>query len=114
MLATFNNSKTIIECGTSFGVSTIYLALAAGQNAGGKRAAGHGVITMEKNLSKLAKAKANWAECGPEVEGYVDAREGDLLAILGADESLPKTVDFVFLDGAYLPSLNCRSYSPNH
>jgi predicted O-methyltransferase YrrM len=99
MLACLNGSKSIIECGTSFGVSTIYLALAVCRNAVGQRQEAYGVLTMEKDPSKLTKAKDNWAECGAEVEDWIHAWEGDLLELLKIDERLPKTVDLLFLDG---------------
>ena len=89
----------MIECGTSFGVSTIYLALAACTNASGERENGFGVLTMEKSRSKLEQAKKIWKEAGSEVEDWIDAHEGDLLELLEDHALLPAVVDLLFLDG---------------
>lgn len=99
MLAALNESKSIIECGTSFGVSTIYMALAVNRNVGGQRQKAFGVLTIEKDHSKFASAKRIWNEAGKDVEEWIDARPGDLLEVLEQDDSLPETVDLVFLDG---------------
>ncbi|KAJ5923648.1 hypothetical protein N7454_008893 [Penicillium verhagenii] len=89
------NATTIVEAGTSFGVSTIYLALAAAQNAarGGNSTAK--VIATEKEVSKAAKAQKNWEQAGEEIQGVIDLRVGDLRATLGKDLG---TVDFLLLD----------------
>ena len=111
MLACLNSAQNIIECGTSFGVSTIYLALAASRNARGLKKSACGVITIEKNPVKIAKAKEIWAEAGPQVEEWVDSREGDLMEVLNNDKHLPETVDLLFLDGMYsnaMPSTSDR------
>jgi predicted O-methyltransferase YrrM len=99
MLACLNGSKSIIECGTSFGVSTIYMALAVSQNASRQNREAYGVLTMEKDSSKVARAKKIWAEAGPDVEEWIHPHEGDLLEILQNEDLLPKTVDLLFLDG---------------
>jgi predicted O-methyltransferase YrrM len=68
LLARSIGAKNVIEAGTSFGVSTIYLALAVGQNVelGGQ---GHGkVIATEKEPTKASRAKEHWEEAGEEVE----------------------------------------------
>jgi predicted O-methyltransferase YrrM len=99
MLACLNGSKSIIECGTSFGVSTIYMALAVSQNASRQNREAYGVLTMEKDSSKVARAKKIWAEAGPDVEEWIHPHEGGLLEILQNEDLLPKTVDLLFLDG---------------
>lgn len=99
MLAALNESKSIIECGTSFGVSTIYMALAVNRNVGGQRQKAFGVLTIEKDPDKTASAKRIWNEAGKDVEEWIDTRLGDLLEVLKQDDSLPETVDLVFLDG---------------
>jgi hypothetical protein len=104
MLATLNDSKSIVECGTSFGVSTIYFALAAQRNAHGIKSESSGVITIEKDGVKVSKAKSVWAEAGQVVEDWITPHEGDLLEVLAKDEVLPPIVDLVFLDGE-LPSV---------
>lgn len=86
----------VVECGTSYGVSTIYLALAVGQNAkvtGGGRDGR--VVATEHESEKAPKARDYWAECGGEVEDVIELREGDLRETLKAE--LP-AVDFVLMD----------------
>jgi predicted O-methyltransferase YrrM len=58
MLACLNKSKSIVECGTSFGVSTIYFAIAASRNALGRRDDAFGVLTIEKDANKVKRAKS--------------------------------------------------------
>ncbi|KAJ7154621.1 S-adenosyl-L-methionine-dependent methyltransferase [Mycena filopes] len=86
-------ATTVVEAGTSFGVSTIYLALAVARAAAvGKQGR---VIGTEKEEEKAAKARQHWQECGSDVEAVVDLRVGDLLETLkeGVDE-----VDCLLLD----------------
>lgn len=87
----------VVECGTSFGVSTIYLALAVGQNAkaAGKKPGDAKVIATEFEPTKAAQARRYWSECGDSVEPWIELREGDLLKTLKQD--LP-TIDFVLFD----------------
>ncbi|KAJ5759626.1 hypothetical protein N7520_006782 [Penicillium odoratum] len=88
------NATTIVEAGTSFGVSTIYLALAAAQNAAWSGSSGI-VIATEKEVSKAAEARKNWEKAGEEIQGVIDLRVGDLRETLGKDLG---TVDFMLLD----------------
>lgn len=86
--------KHIIEFGTSFGISTLYLAAAASQT-GGK------VITTELLESKSNTARGNIEEAG--LSDYVEFRVGDAMETL---EGHSEPVDFLFLDGwkdLYLP-----------
>ncbi|EJD42291.1 S-adenosyl-L-methionine-dependent methyltransferase [Auricularia subglabra TFB-10046 SS5] len=80
-------AKNVVEAGTSYGVSTIYLALGVGE--GGK------VIATEHEPSKAAQARAHWKQAGEQVEKAIDLREGDLLQTLKTD--MPQ-VDFLLLD----------------
>jgi len=80
-------AKTIIEFGTSFGVSTIYLAAAA-KDTGGR------VIGTELETSKAEKARANLEEAG--LLDFVEVREGNALQTLA---DTPEPVDLLFLDG---------------
>ncbi|KAJ5916979.1 hypothetical protein N7504_000994 [Penicillium tannophilum] len=93
------NATTIVEAGTSFGVSTIYLALAAAQNAargtGTSTSTTGRVIATEKEPSKAAEAQKNWQQAGEEIQGVIDLRIGDLRETLGKDLG---TVDFLLLD----------------
>ncbi|KAJ5460393.1 uncharacterized protein N7458_001945 [Penicillium daleae] len=91
------NAKTVVEAGTSFGVSTIYLALAVAENV--KRdtsATAKGrVIATEKEPSKASEAQKNWERAGTEIEGVIDLRVGDLRETLTKDLGV---VDFLLLD----------------
>ena len=89
-----NKSKFIVEFGTSFGISTIYLAQAAKQ-IGGK------VISTELLESKVITAKKNIEDAG--LSDHVEIRTGDAMKTLG---DLAEPIDFLFLDGwknLYLP-----------
>ena len=90
MLARSCRARTIVEFGTSFGISTLHLAAALRDNGGGR------VVTTEFEPSKAARARANLAAGG--VLDLVEIREGDALQTLSAD--LPETIDLVLLDGA--------------
>ncbi|KAK6362165.1 hypothetical protein TWF730_005862 [Orbilia blumenaviensis] len=87
--------KNIVEAGTSYGVSTIYLALAVAANIKATGGAGI-VIGTEHEVEKAAKAKEYWAECGDVVSGVIDLRVGDLRETL--KEALPDTIDLLLLD----------------
>ena len=90
MLARSSGARTIVEFGTSFGISTLHLAAALRDNGGGR------LITSEFEPSKAARAKANLKAAG--VIDLVEIREGDALETLSVD--LPETIDLVLLDGA--------------
>jgi predicted O-methyltransferase YrrM len=90
MLARSTCAKTIVEFGTSFGVSTLHLAAALRDNGGGR------LITCEFEPSKVARARANIDAAG--VGDLVEIREGDALETLAKD--LPSVIDLVLLDGA--------------
>jgi predicted O-methyltransferase YrrM len=90
MLARSSGARTIVEFGTSFGISTLYLAAALRDNGGGR------LITTEFEPSKVARARENLTAGG--VIDLVEIREGDALKTLKAD--LPETIDLLLLDGA--------------
>ena len=92
---------TVVEAGTSFGVSTIYLALAVDENArsAGKTRSKARVIATEHEPSKAAKAREYWRTAGESVEQYIELREGDILQTLRED--VPE-VDFVLFDSKLL------------
>lgn len=88
---------TVVEFGTSFGISTIHLAAAVRDNGTGR------VVSTELNAAKAARARANLAEAG--LSGWVTILEGDALDTLAA---VAAPVGFVLLDGwknLYLPVL---------
>jgi predicted O-methyltransferase YrrM len=88
LLARALGAREIVEFGTSFGLSTIYLALAVRENGGGR------VIGTERVASKARQARANLAEAG--LLEFVDVREGDALETL---RDLDRPVDFMLNDG---------------
>ena len=90
-------ATNIVEAGTSFGVSTIYLALAVRQNIDdaarrGERKQGK-VIATEYEPTKAERAHKYWDEAG--VAADIELREGDLRETLKQD--LP-VVDLLLLD----------------
>ena len=90
MLARAVKAKTIVEFGTSFGISTLHLAAALKDNGGGR------LITTEFEASKVARARDNLTAGG--LIDLVEIREGDALQTLSTD--LPNTIDLLLLDGA--------------
>lgn len=96
-LARLIHARRIVEFGTSFGISTIYLAAAVRDNGGGT------VIGTELEPTKHATAQRNLEEAG--LADYVDIRKGDAMETL-IDVDAP--VDMVLLDGwkdLYIPVL---------
>ena len=91
------DARRVVEFGTSFGVSTIYLAAAVPDNGGGV------VVGSEFHPEKVKRARANLREAG--LDDLAKIREGD------AQETLKEQgdpVDLVLLDGRkelYLPIL---------
>jgi predicted O-methyltransferase YrrM len=90
MLARSRDARSIVEFGTSFGISTLHLAAALRDNGGGR------LITSEFEPSKIARARANLQAGG--LADLVEIREGDALETLARD--LPETIDLLLLDGA--------------
>ena len=80
-------AKRIVEFGSSFGVSTLYLAAAA-KDTGGR------VIGTEMEASKAERARANLEEAG--LADIAEIRVGDALETL---KDLDGRVDLLFLDG---------------
>src|SRR6202167_2131887 len=80
--------ETVVEFGTSFGISTIYLAAAVTDNG-----TGH-VLTTELSSTKVKAAQSNLAEAG--VDGPVTILAGDARQTL-ADLGGP--IGLVLLDG---------------
>ena len=90
MLARSCDARTIVEFGTSFGISTLYLAAALRDNGGGV------LITSEFEPSKVERARGNLTAGG--LIDLVEIRQGDALKTLSVD--LPETIDLLLLDGA--------------
>jgi predicted O-methyltransferase YrrM len=88
--------KRILELGTSYGYSTLFMADAA-------RAVGATLITIELADFKQAHAREMIAKAG--LSASVDFRLGDAVALIEAD---PGPFDFILLDiwkDLYLPCL---------
>ncbi|MCZ7486069.1 O-methyltransferase [Rhizobium rhizogenes] len=90
LLARSSSAKTIVEFGTSFGISALYLAAALRDNGGGH------LITSEFEPSKVLGATRHLTEGG--LIDLVEIREGDALRTLSVD--LPESIDLLLLDGA--------------
>ena len=84
-------ARRIVEVGTSFGVSTLYLAAAVRENC---RDGGAGVVIgAEYEAAKAAAARATFAEAG--LEAWIELREGDLRETL---KDLTGPIDFALFD----------------
>lgn len=97
------NAKRIVECGTSFGVSTLYLAAAIRANDGKE------VIATEWEAEKAKIARKNFEAAG--LSQYIDLRQGDLSETL---KTIAGPVDFVLLDiwtEAVMPAI--RNIAPH-
>jgi hypothetical protein len=98
MCARTANAKRIVEFGTSFGISSIYLAAELRDNGGGE------LICTEIEESKALQARKNIAAAG--LSDLVDIRIGDALETLST--GFKGKIDLAHLDGAfslYLPVL---------
>jgi predicted O-methyltransferase YrrM len=98
MCARTRKAKRIIEFGTSFGISAIYLACAIRDGGGGQ------LIGTELEATKAAAARESLDTAG--LSDFVDIRIGDALETL--KDGIDGEVDLVHLDGAfslYLPVL---------
>ena len=86
------NARRIVEIGTSYGVSTLYLAAALRDNI---RAGGGGgmVIGIEYEPGKATAARAHFAQA--KLEQFIELREGDLRETL---RTLAGPVDFMLVD----------------
>lgn len=90
LLARSCGASSIVEFGTSFGISSIYLAAALRDNGGGR------LLTTEFEPEKARRAAGHLREAG--LQDLVELRVGDALQTLA--EGLPATIDLVLLDGA--------------
>ncbi|MGV9797824.1 O-methyltransferase [Mycobacterium sp. NPDC003449] len=91
-------AKRIVEFGTSFGISTIHLAVALRDGGGGQ------LVSTELEPTKAQRAQENLAAAG--LADIVDIRVGDALETLR--DGAGGNIDLVLLDGAwtlYLPVL---------
>ncbi len=86
-LITENKLQNLVEFGTSFGISTLYLAEGALQTGGN-------ITTTELIDSKAQKALENFHKAG--VRDIIDLRVGDAVQTL---KSYNQPVDLLLLDG---------------
>jgi len=85
-------ARRIVEIGTSYGVSTLYLAAAVRDTVA--QAGGSGlVIGTEYEAGKAAAARANFAQAG--LDRFIELREGDLRETL---KTLGGPIDFMLVD----------------
>lgn len=97
-----NKLKNIIEFGTSFGISTLFLAQGVLETGGS-------IITTELIESKAHKAGDNFKRAG--VDDIIELRVGDAMKTL---ENHSEPIDLLLLDGwknLYLPLF--RMLEPN-
>lgn len=89
MLARTRGARSVVEFGTSFGVSIMHLAAAVKDNGGGV------VIGTEFEPGKVDGARRSVEAAG--LSEFVEIRAGDALETL---QQGPDSIDLVFLDGA--------------
>ncbi|GAB3422042.1 O-methyltransferase [Flindersiella endophytica] len=87
-LARGMGARHVVEFGTSFGISTIYLAAAVRDNGGGR------VETTEIEPAKCREAAANLRRAG--LDDLTEVLEGDALQTL---KTVDEPIDLLFLDG---------------
>lgn len=90
-------ATNVVEAGSNFGVSTIYIAFAVAKTKAATGKSGI-VIATEKEKENAAIARKYWAQRGPEVEQEIELREGNLLETLKV--GLPQ-VDLLLLDSRF-------------
>lgn len=89
-----SRAKTILEVGTSYGYSTVWMAEAA-------RATGGKVITLDLKADKQAHARGMLEKAG--LAAYVEFRCGDALKLIA---QMTETVDLALIDlwkDVYIP-----------
>jgi predicted O-methyltransferase YrrM len=97
-LVRMKRPRTVVEFGTSHGISTIHLAAGLKDNGCGR------LIATELQPEKIARARANVEAVG--LANFVDVRPGDALETLRHDWD--EGIDLLLLDGwkdLYLPLL---------
>src|SRR6202035_2199318 len=86
------DARRIVEIGTSYGVSTLYLAAAVRDNV--RAAGGNGVVIgTEYEPNKASAARAHFEQAG--LGRFIDLREGDLRETL---KQIEGPVDFMLVD----------------
>lgn len=90
MLVRASGAREVVEFGTSFGISSLYIAAALRDNGGGR------LISSEFEPGKIERAQRNLKEAG--LADLVEIRAGDAMVTLAGDR--PETIDLLLLDGA--------------
>ena len=85
-------AKRVVEAGTSFGVSTLYLAAAVRDNLRADGGSGR-VIGTEYEPEKAKIARSHFEEAG--LSEWIELREGDLRETL---KSIDGPIDFMLID----------------
>ncbi|HSZ50730.1 MAG TPA: class I SAM-dependent methyltransferase [Caulobacteraceae bacterium] len=80
-------ARRIVEVGTSFGVSTLYLAAAVRDNGGGV------VLAAENEPLKCERARANFEAAG--LSSFIEFHQADVIA---ACDHFAGPIDFVLFD----------------
>lgn len=96
-IARARRAALVVEFGTSFGASAIYLASALRDQGSGR------FIGTEIEADKVAEARRNLAAAG--LDAIAEVRAGDAMETLGG---IAEPIDILFLDGwknLYLPIL---------
>jgi predicted O-methyltransferase YrrM len=92
LLCRASNARRVVEVGTSYGVSTLYLAAAVRDNV--RAAGGNGVVIgTEYEPQKARAARAHFEQAG--LSRFIDLREGDLRETL---KQIGGPVDFMLVD----------------
>lgn len=87
-----SNARKIVEIGTSYGVSTLYLAAAVRDNIGATGGDGM-VIGTEYEPDKARAAREHFEQAG--LSRFIELREGDLRETL---KQIDGPIDFVLMD----------------
>jgi predicted O-methyltransferase YrrM len=80
-------ARRIVEVGTSYGVSTLYLAAAVRDNGGGV------VFCAEYEPTKVVRARSNFEAAG--LSSFIDLHEADVVEVC---EHFDGPIDFVLFD----------------
>lgn len=92
LLCRAKKASKVVEVGTSYGVSTIYLAAAVRDNI--RVFGGDGVVIgTEYEPNKAAAAREHFAQAG--LSSFIELREGDLRETL---KQIDGSIDFVLVD----------------
>jgi predicted O-methyltransferase YrrM len=92
LLCRANNARRIVEAGTSYGVSTLYLAAAVRENIRANGGTGV-VIGTEYEPAKACAARAHFEQA--RLSRFIDLREGDLRETL---KRIDGPVNFMLVD----------------